>query len=66
MVIKWQGPAQHTDVGLVSPGDTIDTAERGIPEEVAAVWVRDGMAVEVKAENRTRKAPAKNAVGQEE
>lgn len=64
MVIKWQGPAQHTDVGLISPGDTIDTAERGIPEEVAAVWVRDGVAVEVKAKKQA--AQAKNAPGQEE
>jgi len=48
MVIKWKGPAQHTDKGLVRPGDVIDTAERGIPDEAAKVWIRDGAAVEIK------------------
>lgn len=59
MVIKWQGPAQHTDWGVVRPGDVIDTAARGIPDEVIGPWLRDGDAVEVKH----RKAPVK---GQDE
>lgn len=64
MVIRWQGPAQHTDQGLVSPGDVIDTTGLGIPESAVSVWVRDGMAVEVKSKKQA--AQAKNAVGQEE
>lgn len=48
MVIKWKGPAQHLDRGIARPGDVIDTAERGIPDEAAKVWIRDGDAEEVK------------------
>jgi hypothetical protein len=55
MIIKWKGPAQHTDQGLVSPGDVVDTAERGIPDDVAAVWVRDGDAEEMKPKKAAKK-----------
>ena len=48
MVIKWKGPAQHLDRALAKPGDVIDTAELGIPDAAAKVWIRDGDAVEVK------------------
>lgn len=48
MIIKWKGPAQHLDRVLVKPGDEIDTAELGIPEAAAKVWIRDGDAEEVK------------------
>ena len=50
MVIKWKGPAQHTDRGLVKPGDVIE-----VPDEIAAVWVRDGDAEEVKNPKAARK-----------
>jgi len=32
----------------VNPGDVIDTAELGIPDAAAKVWIRDGDAAEVK------------------
>jgi hypothetical protein len=51
--------AQHLDRVLVKPGDVIDTAELGIPEEAAAVWIRDGDAEEVK------KKPARKTGGEE-
>jgi hypothetical protein len=50
MVIKWNGSAQHTDWGLVRPGDVIDTAALGIPDSTVGPWIRDGYAVEVKQE----------------
>jgi hypothetical protein len=56
MVIKWKGPAQHTDKGLVRPGEVIDTAERGLPDEAAKVWIRDGDAEEVKHNRAARKS----------
>lgn len=57
MVITWKGLAQHTDRGLIRPGDVVDTAERGIPEEAVKVWIRDGDAVEVKAEPQALTPP---------
>lgn len=59
MIIKWRGTAQHLDRVLVKPGDVIDTAELGIPDEAAKVWVRDGDAEEVK------KKPARKTGGEE-
>jgi len=56
MVINWKGAAQHTDWGLISPQDVINTAERGIPDEVVKVWVRDGDAEEVKQKKTAKKS----------
>ena len=56
MVIKWKGPAQHLDRVLVKPGDVIDTAEFGIPDEAAKVWIRDGDAAEVKQNKAAKKS----------
>jgi len=55
MVIKWKGPAQHLDRVLVNPGDVIDTAELGIPDAAAKVWIRDGDAEEVKHRKAAKK-----------
>jgi hypothetical protein len=59
MVIKWKGPAQHLDRVLVKPGDVVDTDALGIPDDAAAIWVRDGDAEEVK------KKPARKTGGEE-
>jgi hypothetical protein len=56
MVIKWKGPAQHLDRVLAKPGDVIDTAELGIPDEAAKVWIRDGDAAEVKHNRAAKKS----------
>jgi hypothetical protein len=53
MIIKWKGPAQHMDQGLVKPGDVIDA-----PDDVAKVWIRDGDAEEVKKPRAAKKADA--------
>ena len=63
MVIKWQGAAQHTDVGLVRAGDVIDTTTRGIPDEVATTWIRGGYAAEVK---QKKAGPKESGAGKEE
>ncbi len=56
MMIKWKGPAQHLDRITVKPGDVVDTAALGIPDEAAKVWIRDGDAEEAKAKKTVRKA----------
>ena len=61
MVIKWKGPAQHLDRVLVKPGDVIDTAELGIPDEAAKVWIRDGDAAEVKQNKAAKKSGTEEA-----
>jgi hypothetical protein len=55
MIIKWQKSNQHTDYGLFRVGDVIDTASRGIPDEVILSWTKDGYAVETLPEKAAEK-----------
>ncbi len=63
MVIRWSGAAQHTDQGLIRPGDVIDTAARGIPDEAVKVWIRNGDAVVMK---QKKSGPKESGAGKEE
>ena len=61
MVITWQRHDEHTGFGLFRVGDVIDTAARGIPDEVVGPWIRDGYAVEVKADKPEPPRAARSA-----
>ena len=56
--IKWLAAPQHTEWGNLETGEVVNLSARGIPAEVAAVWVRDGHAEEVK---QKKTAPKKDA-----
>jgi len=50
MKVKWAISDQHTEFGLFRVGHIIDMAALGVPDEVVSSWIKDGYAVEVRAE----------------
>lgn len=57
MNIIWKGPGQHTEWGLISTGDAVDTTALGIPDEIVGNWTASGFAEVVEGDKpkRTRR-----------
>lgn len=55
--IDWVGDDQFSpEFGQLKRGATVALSERGIPQSVAEIWIRDGWAVEHKSAKQAEKA----------